>query len=310
MHARWTTVAAVAIAIVATMAPPASERLQLACATTVIVLLGVPHGAADILLWRHSGARSIARFVAMYVATAGLLVALWVVAPIPFVAAFLALSAWHFGDGDVAAVPTGRLPVPIEVAARGALPIAIPLVAHPTAAAEALAPLLMLPSADAAAAWTQAFAWMMAAPIALAAAVLPWTTRRGDGAPWTVLGEVAAIAALGVALPPLLSFALVFTAFHGLRHMLRIDGATGMLRRSGAGGAIALVTLIAVIVGTGSWILVPSAPLPSPSLDWIRPLFVGLAALTVPHAWTVVRALGTAGRGACRRPQGPRRSEP
>ncbi len=51
----------------------------------------------------------------------------WHVVPVPTLAAFLAASVWHFGLEDA------ESGTPFEAAVRGGMPIAIPVLVHPTA---------------------------------------------------------------------------------------------------------------------------------------------------------------------------------
>jgi beta-carotene 15,15'-dioxygenase len=67
-----------------------------------IVLLGVPHGAADLLLSKkiYPGRNSIL-FFALYVMVAGFILLSWVYLPALVFLIFLLVSAWHFAETDL-----------------------------------------------------------------------------------------------------------------------------------------------------------------------------------------------------------------
>ena len=93
--------------------------------------------------------------------------------------------------------------------------------------------------------------------------------------------EVAALIGLAAVLPPLVFFAAYFCLLHGPRHLMR-HGALALGARSRMVLAGYTLAALAIVAGIGAW-LAFDAPL-SPSGDAYRAIFVGLAALTVPHA--------------------------
>ena len=104
---------------IAAMAP-----LDLA-ALAAIVLIGLPHGALDGAIAIHLGfTRKILhlmRFLALYIAMAGLVVGAWLLAPTVCLLGFLIISMLHFGAGDARHV-TGWLRS-AEILAHGGLVI-------------------------------------------------------------------------------------------------------------------------------------------------------------------------------------------
>lgn len=71
---------------------------------------------------------------------------------------------------------------------------------------------------------------------------------------------------------PLLSFAVYFALWHSPRHLL----ASGVDRRSMAPTVVATIATLGL--GVGAWVLMEPA-----TATAIRVVFIGLAALTVPH---------------------------
>lgn len=85
---------------------PLSFQVQLIILLTGFVLLGIPHGAADILVARYQSESSRSRFsllsfllsYLLQIGIAGLL--LWLL-PITALLLFLSISAYHFGETDL-----------------------------------------------------------------------------------------------------------------------------------------------------------------------------------------------------------------
>ncbi|PSP96029.1 beta-carotene 15,15'-monooxygenase, partial [Halobacteriales archaeon QS_1_68_44] len=70
-----------------------------------VVVLGVPHGAVDYLvparLGDHSLAASMALVGVLYLLVGGAYAALWFLAPLPAAFLFIAVTWFHWGQGDV-----------------------------------------------------------------------------------------------------------------------------------------------------------------------------------------------------------------
>jgi Brp/Blh family beta-carotene 15,15'-monooxygenase len=98
--------------------------------------------------------------------------------------------------------------------------------------------------------------------------------------------ELAAVGVLAFVAPPLLAFTLFFCGMHGARHILRA------FRYSGRDswrflGLVALLPMIGVGLGSAAaWYFLQDAPLDA---RVVQIVFVGLAALTVPHMVLVER---------------------
>lgn len=265
------------------------------------VLVGLPHGAVD-LVQPDLGSGPLRRRALLglaYLASTGAAIAAWWAAPLPVLLVLLALSVVHFGTADdvVSRWRTGVTPSALvrgpRVLALGGLPVAVPFALHPAAVApvvDRLAPggLPVLRSV----------ALVALVPIvAAAAATVVLALRSGDrvGALEPVL-----LAAMFVAVSPLLAFAVYFGLWHSLRHVGRIVGAdlgeraehsaaptrtapvsaaavVGALGRFGRTAlvptlvAVAGLALLVVLGGTGA----------------VAGALVLVLALTVPHASVV-----------------------
>lgn len=257
--------------------PPLDAQAQLIVLSPIILLMGVPHGALDTVFARQFvGIRSIAGwglFALAYVAAAAAVVGLWWVAPGFFLAAFLLISVFHF-SGD----PQGKTPALFRMLYGGAI-VFCPLALHAAEVAEVFAYLAGVPAAQAMVAALQWAAW-------------PWVVAIGVAA---IAGarrepvrsiELVSVAALLTVAPPLIGFTLFFCGMHSARHVLRTrdysnEGTLRALLRTAAWPMAMTVTGVAF-----AWWLSGGSPL---DMRLAQLLFVGLAALTVPHMIVVER---------------------
>lgn len=75
-------------------------EVQQMIAVSIALLLGIPHGAIDHVLFSANSRISLQRFVIIYLAAIGLTVFLWLVIPAATFVGFLLLSAYHFGQSQ------------------------------------------------------------------------------------------------------------------------------------------------------------------------------------------------------------------
>ena len=242
-----------------------------------VVLIGLPHGAFDGAIANHLGAgRSLAtaaKFIASYCAAAGLVIAIWIAFPSVTLALFLIISMIHFGRGDASAKSGPAFM--IQVLLHGGLPIfgiiyfqqssVIPLFDALTNGASDLAisvSKIMVP-----------FLGLMAGLYGLMA--FRDASLRARFAEFILLAMAFAI------LPPLVSFALYFCIIHTSRHMRRIwhvlasTSSPRGLYRQAAG-----FTLASWLVGGAAFLWLETGNL---DVALLQVVFIGLAALTVPH---------------------------
>ncbi|MDB3879654.1 Brp/Blh family beta-carotene 15,15'-dioxygenase [Alphaproteobacteria bacterium] len=242
-----------------------------------VVLIGLPHGAFDGAIANYLDAgRSFAtatKFIASYCAVAGLVIAIWIVFPAVTLTLFLMISMIHFGRGDASA-KSGPVFM-IQVLLHGGLPIfgiiyfqqssVIPLFDALTNGASNLAILvskIMVPMME-----------FMAGLYGLIA--FRDASLRSRFAEFILLAVAFAI------LPPLVSFALYFCIIHTGRHMRRIwhvlasTSSPKGLYRQAAG-----FTLTSWLVGGAAFLWLETGNLDAALLQVV---FIGLAALTVPH---------------------------
>ena len=247
-----------------------------------VAIAGLPHGALDPwVAWRAGLWRTrwgLAGFHLAYIALAALVVAAWYLAPGASLLVFLVLSGWHFaGDWRHA------LPGWARAAAGGAL-LALPAWRWPLQVEQAFM-LLSGTQGAAIAAWLSGAAPWFAAGMAVATLL---ALRRS---PTTAL-ELAGVAALALLLPPLPYFIVYFCALHSLRHLrLAALGADAVARRRMAGVAAAYtVATLLLAAAAWPWLAGLGSPAQAPAAHLLKLVFIGLAALTLPHMLVVMRS--------------------
>jgi Brp/Blh family beta-carotene 15,15'-monooxygenase len=269
------------VALVGALATFAIERFtaqsEIILLAVLILLLGIPHGALDtVFAHRLYGIRSLwgwLGFSLVYLFLAGLVVGLWWLAPVVFLGGFLLISIAHF-SGD----PAAGTPFVSRILYAGAV-IIFPSFLH---GAEMSQLFSYLVGADAAQAVIPVLGWL-AWPwlLGLVLAVLE-STRRDR---LTAL-EMASVAVLTVLAPPLVSFTLFFCGMHSARHIIRTAVYAGSASLRLLVTAALLPMLGVVLVSAGAWYFLKDTPVDARVLQIV---FVGLAALTVPHMALVER---------------------
>ena len=200
-----------------------------------LVVVGLPHGAADLAVTRRIGPGSVARVFSIYLACMVAVFALFMAAPVPLIVLFAALSLWHFGmghaDGQAPPIAAGFLPRARAALARGAPVLGVPLAVWPAETAGAILGLMGLVATPAQVLRAQAaFApevirgvgvgLLVVGTAALLAEI--WATRGTPGAirrSRATCVDLAVVAALGTATPPLLAIGIYFLVWHAWRHL-------------------------------------------------------------------------------------------
>lgn len=254
-----------------------SEQWQLLILTFMIVLTGLPHGAMDPLIAREAGLiqgnAGIIRFGVIYLSQAVAVLIVWLLVPFIALPAFLAMSAWHFSSDWKNALPNwlrllgGTSIILVPILFQKPEVIKLFAVLSDLMIAERIVGLLELPAA--------------LSLTAIAAAVGYYRTRLG----WAGL-ELFAIILLAWTLPPLVFFTVYFCGLHSPRHALEVVRHYGIKLREAFLVSV-IFTLIAVIFAFAFFISGHSGAVDDKS---IRIIFIGLAALTVPHMILLSRA--------------------
>jgi Brp/Blh family beta-carotene 15,15'-monooxygenase len=246
------------------------EPALIALLAVGVVCLGVPHGALDPMiartLWGTDRRLAMPGFLAVYTLLAVLCAAGWIAAPSVALSIFLAISALHFGSD------WNRRGSFLSRAAYGGCVVTVPALHHGDAVRQIY---LALGATDASGIVrvSQVIACVVAAVAVLS--LLPEMKRR-----WQDLLELAVILIAGMALTPLVFFACYFCLLHSPRHLAETARDVG-LRGVGSIAKAAAPTVVAtLLLAAVLWYFLPAAKLSNRVLEII---FIGLAALTVPH---------------------------
>lgn len=280
MQGRVFVTAALTVTVAVLLFGRPGANAELWMAAGLILLLGVPHGALDVSYARALlGVRSVAGwagFTLLYLLIAAAVGWFWHASPLLFLATFLLVSAAHF-SGDLAA----GTPWFTRLLYGGAV-IVLPCLRYEGEVGALFAALIgTTPGLQLAEVLRLlALPWLLALVLAIAHAT------RCDRA---MAAELAAVTLLATFAPPLLAFTIYFCAMHSLRHMLRTSEHHHLSARALVLTALVPMAGVLLLLGllwprmaalTGSGVL---------EVQLITLLFIGLAALTVPHMLLVER---------------------
>ena len=252
-----------------------SDQTVLIAVAIAILLLGVPHGALDTVfahrLYRVRTPLQWLIFVIVYVLLALLVVLLWWTLPRLFMAGFLLISALHFsGDPDI------ELSIGVRML-YGSAAIVLPTLLHAPAVTALFAQLV---GAQAAADLVAPLQWM-STPLLLGELILIALAISAD---WLAGIEIALVVLLSVFASPLIAFTLFFCGMHSPRHFLRTASLAGVSPVRLLVRAALLPTLACLAAAALATIALSGQTI---EVRLMRIVFVGLAALTVPHMMLV-----------------------
>lgn len=238
----------------------------------LVALLGLPHGALDhrvaSALWPLTTPRDHAVFIAGYIGLGVAVVVLWIIAPSIALAAFLIYSALHFSDDWSSEVGLWQsLPLGISV-------IALPALVYQFHVAVLFGFLIPEPSATLFAALLHKTA--IAAVIASALCLV--VNLRA--APWVAV-EYALLVATALVTPPLIYFVIYFCALHSPRHFLHTADQLRLTPLQALQAAWPILVATLAMTALGALVLAVSTPAFDQAT--LQIVFIGLAAVTVPH---------------------------
>ena len=269
---------AVALVIASAVGARLAPLQEILAAAALVSLLGTPHGAFDAVFARKlfgvADFKGWAVFSMLYIGLSAAVVGFWFLAPTPFLCAFLVCSALHFGGDPPAGAST------FARGLYGGAVIVLPALWH----GPELQRLLGLVAGPASAAFVVPLLSRVAAPW-LAATVLACALQARTS--WLAASELAALAGLSVVATPLVAFTVYFCAMHSPRHVLRtLASLPGAEARHALALALwpTLAVLSALAVAAS---LLSDQPIEARAMQLV---FVGLAALTLPHMVLLERA--------------------
>ena len=210
--------------------------LQLVPFAVSILVFGLPHGALDHLVPARlrpgtSTVRSVLVVITLYLVVGAATAALWAATPVLGFAAFIAITWFHWGQGDLFIDrilddgTTGRAGAALTVAVRGALPMLVPFIAQPAAATAVVTGTVTDFGAEHHAVASVPLPLRIAVGVLVGALILLHLTAvRRTGTPlWRQATEDIVLVVFFAAVPPVLAVGLYFTLWHSVRHILRLE---------------------------------------------------------------------------------------
>lgn len=242
-----------------------------------VVFIGLPHGAMDGALAMHFGwtnrPMATVLFLLSYVGLAGVVVVLWTLAPVLTFTAFLAISIVHFGRGDSSTLRAGQ--TVIESMARGGVVIGGISQLH-RGSVDPIFKTLVGPDTSLIWLFLNGVVVLTAACVVVAMLFKDTRTRRSFAI------ELGALYLVFLNVPPLLGFALYFCFVHAVRHASSMGA---LMQNTVSRFSIAKTTIVLSLLTwvVGLVVLVQQTATLDMEPALLRVVFIGLAALTVPH---------------------------
>jgi len=238
----------------------------------MVALLGLPHGALDhrvaSALWPLLYLRHHAIFVGGYLGLAIAVLALWVVQPAIALAAFLVYSALHFSDDWRQ-----------ELGLWQSLPLGVSVIVLPALVFQSDVAMLfgLLTSETTATLFADLMHKTAIAAIVASVLCLVLNVRR---APWVIV-EYALLVATALIAAPLIYFVVYFCGLHSPRHFLLTADQLRLTPVQGLRAALPIMAATLLLSALGAIALyMCTSTFEATTLQLV---FIGLAALTVPH---------------------------
>lgn len=251
------------------------------------VIAGLPHGAFDVYIAHRLGIwrtpLQLSMWLLRYLLLSAAVIGLWIITPMLSLIVFLLISALHFGRDYF---PTNH----IMATSLGLVILGLPMLGHGNTVALIFSYLLLPMQHAEQLVWLFSLLAIIAAVVLVAAAftgavgqAFGYSVARWKLHPKTGLGKYGVfLVVLTVAayiFHPLIYFALYFSLSHSPLHLREQWRAIAPAKRNAALGVLTILTLVPVMAaflfGTtmaGAW-----------SERVIALVFIGLAALTMPH---------------------------
>ena len=243
--------------------------LSMILASCFISLVGLPHGALDPVVAYRNGLikdwRSITQFLILYTGIVAAVVGLWMLAPVISLIVFLLISSLHFGRD-------WRYTISLGGFGYGAFILGLPAWTQTQQIAEIFRFLIFGASSDVP-------LMVLQATGALGVILLAFDLQRLS---WIRKLELIIFAGIASSLEPLWYFVVYFCAFHSPRHLIVEFRQMRPETRLTAYIVVLTITLITLAIAavSGSYI---ERYADRADIVIYQVLFIGLAALTVPH---------------------------
>ncbi|MFM8759011.1 MAG: Brp/Blh family beta-carotene 15,15'-dioxygenase [Methylophilaceae bacterium] len=247
----------------------------------LVIIFGVPHGSLDVLFanqhYQLNDIKKWLTFIGLYSLTAFIIILIWKLVPSLLFIAFLILSALHFAD-DISSMSDRYQAVPRWENLIKKL-YGFSLIAAPSwLFAPQLSSLYAMIVDESSAANIVAILQWLCVPLILVTISLSVICKMQ----YRSLLEIITAFLLIILLHPILAFTIYFCLMHSARHLIRSQFFLKHYSQRDYLLALTLPTLAVIVFGLMAWHFLPHQSLQS---DIVKIVFVGLAALTVPHAW-------------------------
>lgn len=263
--------------------------VELVLATVLICLVGLPHGALDPVIARQNklfaSVKGELAFYGLYLLVSLLMVLLWVSLPHVALTLFLAYSALHFGR-DWRSLPLGGLPY-------GVIVLGAPALWRPHEVTQLFSALTFesIHTLNSTSTLTHLLGWSVAPALLLIVTSQHITSRYIKwGVSGTLSRGLSACCALELIslifasrfLAPLAYFTLYFCVLHSPKHIISALSSLHRQQLTRALRVALFVTALTLfIVACFAWQL--RSAISTWSDFTLQAIFIGLAALTVPH---------------------------
>ena len=243
----------------------------------LIVLFGVPHGALDVLFARQTygltNYTSWLKFLVAYVAAAIAIVLTWVIIPNVFFIIFLMLSLIHFSDDlNIRGINLTKMTYAASI-------IVMPSLFY---SAELINFYSMIIDFHVAKSLVHLCQFLIY-PIALML-IIQFLSKKIE---LRTKIEIFSVVLIMSVITPVVAFALYFCFMHSARHVIRSVFFLNEFTKRTFLIALIVPTISVIIIGTIIGMITFTQSIET---DLIRIIFIGLAALTVPHAWLLKRS--------------------
>ncbi len=251
---------------------------QLLIASFIISLAGLPHGAADAWLAQQVGIvsslKDLFTFLLSYTSVAISIIFAWMISPTISLAIFLLISAWHFGDDE-------RLGLSFFMRfCSGIIIVSAPILLH-SKEVLSLYEILIGNYANIVLN-SQIILFITSCGYLIYNSIMSFNDMRIARNTSNIMLYVI----LSCIITPIMYFTIYFCCAHSFQHMSRIWDMTNTKNRSKFLVAVTLLTTLVIVFALVVYFWLIRSGINFEIVN-IKVLFVGLAALAVPHIFLI-----------------------
>jgi beta-carotene 15,15'-dioxygenase len=282
------------LSLIHTFFIPLSSNIQITMFIVSILLTGIPHGALDHLVEEKNSIKSNKRFsmlvfLAQYFTRMAVFALLWYYVPLASLAIFLILSAYHFGETDLAKLPVNGARLKLLQLSYGLMILSFILLTH---LGEVLPIINEMPQLRNNIFLLYTIEYRLTIIISLAAITLAlglllyWKDdHKNDFEYFSFAVQLICIVWLMISLPLILAFTFYFGCWHSLHALNNIRHHLSdhpnqplhwrtMMRKSLPFSLAACAMIVAFVIWAGNAY--------EASITMMG-FFIGIAILTAPH---------------------------